>query len=75
MEEIISTIMDTYSTGTYVFYSLHTTLNVILHCGLSNLFDSNFRIEELSKLNYSKDVELQKQRQQLESMQVSTNMQ
>ena len=37
------------------------------------LFDIDFlcRIDELSKLNYAKDVELQSQRAQMEAMQVS----
>jgi hypothetical protein len=33
-------------------------------------FPSRFRIDELSRLNYSKDVELQKQRQQMEALQI-----
>ena len=39
-------------------------------------FDTYFlcRIDELSKLNYAKDVELQSQRAQMEAMQVSVTV-
>ena len=41
-----------------------------------HIFDIDFlcRIDELSKLNYAKDVELQSQRAQMEAMQVSVSV-
>ena len=58
------------STTPPVLENLEQSNTLIFRFYFSGLTNFLCRIEELSRLNYTKDVELQKQQQQMEAMQV-----